>query len=129
MKLWALSEALRKLADLIRFIASSDKKVAAIKEILDTEPSVGNPAYDWAVEASEFTLGRTYDYVCVVILLYGILERFIEDVAEEYVQLIVSKTASYGRLPEKMRSTHFDLTVLHLQRTSDSRYDGLASAS
>lgn len=129
MKFVALSEALRNLADLIRFIESSDQKGAAIKAILDTGPSVGNPAYDWALEASEFTPGRTYDYVCAVILLYGILERFIEDVTEEYVQLIVSKTASYGRLPEKMRNTHFELTVLHLQRTNDSRYDGLASAS
>ena len=129
MKFVALSEALRNLADLARFIESSDQKSAAIKAILDAGPNVGNPAYDWALGASEFTPGRTYDYVCAVILLYGILERFIEDVTEEYVQLIVSKTASYGRLPEKMRSTHFDLTVLHLQRTSDSRYDGLASAS
>ena len=129
MKFAALSEALRNLADLIRFIESSDQKSAAIKSILDAGPNIGNPAYHWALGASEFTPGRTYDYVCAVILLYGILERFIEDVTEEYVQLNVAKTASYGLLPEKMRSTHFDLTVLHLQRTSDGRYDGLASAS
>ena len=83
MKFVALSEALRNLEDLIRFIESSDQKSAAIKSILEGAPNIGNPAYDWALGASEFTPGRTYDYVYDHFAFADLGRGFIEDVTEE----------------------------------------------
>jgi hypothetical protein len=125
----ALPAALKSLEDLRRFAESSERKVAAVKQVLALDLVAEGPALDWAREVSEFTSGRTYDYVCSIVLLYGILERFIEELAEEYVTDLVRATSKYETLPSKLRQSHFDLTLTHLQRTRDSRYDGRVNAT
>lgn len=90
---------------------------------------IGAPLEEWAVEASSFTAARTYDYVCSIVLLYGLLERFIEDLAEEYLDTLVTRFGEFNKLPEKIRQTHFDVTIAQLVRTRDSRYNGKSDAA
>ncbi len=113
-----------------RFLSLSEKKTRAIKNILEsnTADQVEAPLAEWAKEASSFTAARTYDYVCSIVLLYGLLERFIEDLAEEYLEALVTRLGEFNKLPEKLKQTHFDVTIAQLQRTRDSRYNGKSDA-
>lgn len=126
----AIRAAEVRIKEVRRFLSLSEMKTLAIKNILEsrTEVRVEAPLAEWATEASSFTAARTYDYVCSVVLLYGLLERFIEDVAEEYLEILITRLGKFNKLPEKLRQTHFDVTIAQLQRTRDSRYNGKCDA-
>ncbi|MBI5845717.1 MAG: hypothetical protein HZB23_13730 [Deltaproteobacteria bacterium] len=120
----ALSTALARLDDLRCFSELSENKITAVKHLLTLDLNVAGPAFEWANKISNFSPGRTYDYACSIVLLYGVLERFIEEIAEEFITNVVKVAPTYDALPDKLREAHFDLTVSHLQRTRGSRYDG-----
>ncbi len=121
----SLLRAETRIYDTRRFLALSEKKSDAIKHILgETNEAPTTPSADWAKEVESFTIARTYDYVCAVILLYGLFERFIEDLAEEYLDAISSRLKSFPELPEKIKQAHIKLTIAQLQRAQDHRYNG-----
>ncbi len=126
----AIRSALTRIQELRRFLALSEKKSKAVKQLLDsgTDNNAKTPSEEWAADTASFTAGRTYDYVCSIILLYGLLERFIEDVAEEYLNALVVRAKTFSALPQKLQTSHFDLTIAQLQRTRDSRYNGKSGA-
>ena len=126
----AIRQAEVRVREMRRFLSLSEKKTHAIKNIIErTEVNFENPIADWAQEASSFTAARTYDYACSVVLLYGLIERFIEDLAEEYLDILLNRLGKFNRLPEKLRQTHFDVTIAQLLRTRDSRYNGKCDAA
>ncbi|MFK2904368.1 hypothetical protein ISP17_10355 [Dyella ginsengisoli] len=125
----ALAAALAALQDVRTFLGISERRTDAVKEILETGAVVGAAATRWANDVVSFRNGRRFDYVCAVVLLYGILERFVEDAADEYLAALTNATPLYDNLPQKIRSTHFTKLTAHLQRTRDSRYDGRATAA
>lgn len=106
----------------------SELKSSAVKYILSTTTQTETPSDRWASEVASFLPGRTYDYVCAIVLIYGALERFIEDIAVEYLEMIEARSSSFSVLPEKIRRSHFNLTLKHLERTRDARYSGKTDA-
>lgn len=122
----AIRSALARIQELRRFLALSEKKSKAVKQLLDsaTNNNVQTLSEEWASDTASFTAGRTYDYVCSIVLLYGLLERFIEDVAEEYLNALTGRIKIHSELPQKLQTSHFELTIAQLQRTRDSRYNG-----
>jgi hypothetical protein len=126
----AIRSALARIQELRRFLALSERKSKAVKQLLDSaiNNNVQTPAEEWAADTASFTAGRTYDYVCSIVLLYGLLERFIEEVAEEYLIALIARTKTLSELPPKLQTSHFDSTIAQLQRTRDSRYNGKCDA-
>ncbi|MBK8285917.1 MAG: hypothetical protein IPK97_14165 [Ahniella sp.] len=119
----ALPDALRSIENVRRFIRSSESKVSAVKHILSISEDIARCASTWARDVAEFDEGRKYDFACAVIMLYGAMERFVEDSAEEAIAGLLRVTESYEDLPARLRTVHFDLTLTHLARTRESRYD------
>lgn len=131
MILGALLTAKAKVQDTRRFLSLSERKSDSVKFILESKPQdePSTPSEEWAQEVASFTTGRTYDYVCAIILLYGLFERFIEDLAEEYLDALIFRLKNFSALPEKIRQSHFKLITAQLQRTQDSRYNGKSDAT
>ncbi len=121
----ALKSALKRINDTRKFLELSEKKPLVIKHIIESEEDhyKGIPQ-DWANETATFVHGRTYDYACAIILLYGLFERFMEEVAEEYLNALTSNFNNYEDLPSTVKSSYFELTLSQLQRTQDPRYHG-----
>lgn len=124
----SLSAALSALEDTEKFIKFSELRSDAVKQILSRAADIDGAAQEWAQRTSTFPASRSFDYACVVIVLYGILERYIEDAAEGFVKALCRCIDKYGDLPERLRVSHFELAVEHLKRTKDARYDGNTSA-
>lgn len=122
----AIRVAEARIQELRRFLALSEKKSKAVKQLLASgiDDNAKTPSEEWAAETASFTAGRTYDYVCSIILLYGLIERFMESVAEEYLNALITRTKTVADLPQKLQTAHFELTIAQLLRTRDSRYNG-----
>lgn len=125
----AAAAAITGVDEVRRFLQLSECKSAAVKQILENTNGEMHAAETWASEVANFTSGRTYDYACATILLYGVLERFVEDLAIEYMDALTKRHQRYSNLPDKLRKAHFDQTVANLSRTRDSRYNGNVDAS
>jgi RiboL-PSP-HEPN len=54
---------------------------------------------------------KKFEYKASIISLYGLLERYIETWIHEYLGSLCKLIDSYGRLDEKLRENHFDLSV------------------
>lgn len=124
----ALSAALAAIDEVRRFVGISNQEVEVVRQLLDLKPPLKAPASVWLRDVVEFRNKKKYDYVCAVVLIYGALERFIEDSVEEQITALCGATKSYAELPERLRVAHFNHFVTHLQRTRDARYDGNATA-
>jgi hypothetical protein len=124
----ALAAALAAVEDVRRFVAISEREVDAVRQLIDLDPPLVGIASEWATDVASFRNGKKYDYACAVVLLYGALERFVEDSTEEHIAGLARGTELYGSLPEKMRTSHFAHVLSHLQRARDARYDGVATA-
>jgi hypothetical protein len=59
---------------------------------------------------------RRFDYSALIVALYAAFEKFVEDILESYVAIIVKKV-SYASLPPK-------LTGKHLQKTAELLFKG-----
>lgn len=124
----ALAAAIASIEEVRRFLAIAEREIDAVRQLLGMNPPLQGAVSSWLLDVSTFRSSRKYDYACAVVLLYGALERFIEDATEEYLGNLSRGTERYSSLPERLRASHFSQVVLHLQRTRDARYDGISSA-
>lgn len=122
----ALSNIESAVQNLDAFLNVCDKKVAAVKHLLEVEKT--GPAWEFATEVQRLRTSKIFDYSCAIINLYGAYERFIESLLSEYLTELRNYTTQYTNLPEKLKNSHFELTLHHLQRTRDSRYSGRATS-
>jgi RiboL-PSP-HEPN len=60
------------------------------------------------------TNNRRYGYFLSIIVMYGALERFVEDAAQEYVLEVSTLCNKYEELPEALRTAHVSLSIEHL---------------
>jgi hypothetical protein len=127
----AAISARAQISDLRRFLKQSDLKQRAIASILSRPELAGGKEelVVWAEEHSSFSSGRIYDSACATVMLYGLFERFIEDLAKEYLEGLCLRHTKFSVLPEKLKASYFEATIVQLQRTRDARYRGEHSAS
>lgn len=64
---------------------------------------------------------RRYTYVVAIIVLYGALERYIENVVERYIILISDVAGRYERLPAPLIKHHLELSIEYLWLVKESR--------
>ena len=50
------------------------------------------------------------DYSAVIILLYGLIERFVEDCMRDYLLYLNDAVPSFNDLPEKIRNSHTEMS-------------------
>ena len=80
---------------------------------------------DTPVDATGWRLSY---YITGVVMTYGALERFVDDTLVTAARLLNLLEPSYAALPEKVRASHLELTVLVLRSLDHPRWVGLNAA-
>lgn len=65
---------------------------------------------------------KEIEYKAIIISLYGLLERYIEIWVEEYLNTI-SMLAPYNLLYEKIRTSHFELSMKLIAKIIEGKWD------
>ena len=111
----ALTSFEEEIAKLDMFLCACDAEVrlmTAIGQLPDCERA--------ALEASAQVIRRHHGisrrqvYFSSIIVMYGALERFVEDAVAEYAETLVDICQGVDRLPEKLREQHTRLTIDYL---------------
>lgn len=71
------------------------------------------------------SLRKNIDYSASVILLYGALERYIEDVAVEYLRYLSSFVNVYQELPDKIKNNHLQKSLDLINSLKLEKYEHL----
>lgn len=64
---------------------------------------------------------KIFEYKAIVISLYGILEKYINNWVQEHIELLPYLAKKYDDLPEKIRKNHFDLSIRLISLVSENR--------
>jgi len=118
----ALTSFEAELDKLKRFLKASDAEDALITHILglpeDKRASL-TASLD-SIEANS-TIKRRQSCVSSIIVLYGALERYVEEAVSEYTGQLVAIHKEFQKLPEKLRAQHTLLTIDYLASLKDGR--------
>ncbi len=118
----ALTSFEAELDKLNRFLQASDAEDALISHILrlPEEERAALAAPLEPIEANS-TIKRRQSYVSAIIVLYGALERYVEEAVSEYAGQLVVIHKEFQKLPEKLRAQHTKLTIDYLASLKDGR--------
>lgn len=72
---------------------------------------------------------REFEYNAFIVTLYGGLERFVEDLVEDYLLALASIAADYGKIPQKIRDSHVRLSIEMMTRLELPKYRQLTMES
>jgi len=94
-------------------ISSSDYKSAELRYVSCLKNKLNNK--------------RVIEYNSFIITLYGFFENFIENLIEEYLELLEKQITSYQNLPEAIKSKNIELTnQLIIDISRKNRYSNLS---
>ena len=67
---------------------------------------------------------KQFDYNSVVVSLYGLVERYIEDLLRNYIRVLGKIVSSYKNLPDQIIKNHVNGSFELLKQAEQSRYKG-----
>jgi len=109
--LFTLETELTEIAALIRAHQSADTLYQRIS-------SLGEAYLDIVETSNTLALGRTsqrkYQYISVIIALYGAMEHYIEALLLSYLRIIPKICGRFDNIPEPIRLKHHELSVDYL---------------
>lgn len=108
-----LVDALRRQGALV--ILDTDVRTELSEAVYEVQQHIGSPA--------ELA---SYYYNATIVSLYGLLERYVEDLLSEVVRSAARAVPSSAHLPERIRSHHLPLTLDVLNALQANRYRGEA---
>ena len=110
----SFQEEIEKLLD---FLASVESEHSLLKGILANIENVEEPLVADAQAIVGNSINRKRFVHCqAVIVLYGALERFVEEAIREYVVESKELCTSYDQLPKAIRDKHTRLSIEYLHR-------------
>src|SRR6266508_318707 len=119
------ADTLRRQLDLFdevlklnRVNAAEVQPAGAAKQILEIQSRLSGSA----------DLAR-FCYNATIVSLYGLLERYIENLIAEAVRRVAELVPRYDLVPEKIRFHHLPLTLEVLSHIGTGRYQGETSES
>ena len=118
----ALTSFEAELAKLLRFLDASDAEDKLIAALLE-QPEAERTDLEGTLKAirANSTIKRRQTYVSSIIVLYGALERFVEETVTEYTQSLVEIYKEFQSLPEDLQERHTKLTIDYLVFLKDGR--------
>ena len=118
----ALTSFKAELDKLDRFLGATDAEDRLIAVLLRRE-EVDRADIDGALRVIQDnrTIIRRQSYVSSIIVMYGALERFVEEVVEEYTEALVEICKEFHNLPGTIRERHTQLTIDYLALLKDGR--------
>ena len=104
------------IKEYIKHISLVDKIESSNRDI-DTES-----LKEFCEHIHSFSTGKKiFEYKAIVISLYGILEKYINNWVKEHTELLPHLAKKYDDLPEKIRKKHFDLSIRLISLVSENR--------
>lgn len=113
------------LAELSAFLTNTDREKALIKSLLneDRQASLTAEEKSLLVHISQAsTSKKQYVYVVGIIGLYGLLERFVDDIIEKYLSAVLSLSNTYGDLHDSIRKHHLQLSLELIKAVAEERH-------
>lgn len=126
----ALLSIRQGIADLRGHLEGMEKhnKLLSIDHAEVNRPHV-DPAvsgfYDFFLASA--TRKAVIDYSAVIILLYGLVERFVEECVKDYVLYLNEAVPSFKELPPKIRDTHEEMSAQLLLNLKLPKYNTLTT--
>lgn len=114
----ALEAELNEISALIDSYQRADALHAHILTLDDLPDSVNQPAIDLAYSK---TLHRKYNYISVIIGLYGAIEQYVEAIISSYSKVLPKICGKFDNIPEDIRVKHHELTVEYLSAIKQRR--------
>ena len=104
------------------FLDASDAKEDLVAAMLSCA-SVRGTGLDDTLEVirNNSTIVRRQNYVSSVVVLYGALERFVEETVEEYIDELAGMHSKFRELPQGLRDRHTRLTIDYLALLKDGK--------
>ena len=116
--LLALEEGLDEIADLIRVYQVSRDLYSSIASSGKADPEFVQLSIGLA---GKRTLQRKYQYVAVIIALYGAMEQYVEALTISYSRLLPVICGKFDNIPQEIRSKHHELSVDYLSAIKQGR--------
>jgi HEPN superfamily RiboL-PSP-like protein len=86
-------------------------------------PAAVREFYDFFLEYT--TRKAVIDYSAVIILLYGLIERFVEACMTDYLRYLNDAVPSFRDLPPKLRDTHTEMSAQLILNLKLPKYNNL----
>lgn len=118
----ALTSFETEVDKLVRFLDASDAEEDLVAAIL-RGPEVVRADLDVSLSVirNNSTINRRQRYVSSIIVMYGALERFVEEAVAEYSGILVHIHQEFQKLPERLREQHTRLTIEYLALLKDRK--------
>ena len=111
-----------ELVRLDRFLDGVEAEEKVLSAVADLDAEVTAAVRDTLETARlNSTIKKRQGYVSSIIVLYGALERFVEELVDEYTQTLMRIYRDYDALPEKLRLRHTQLTIEYLGLASQGK--------
>ena len=111
-----------ELDKLLRFLDTSEAEDKILTEVSGGAGTTGAELHDSLQTVKRnSTIKRRQGYVSSIIVLYGALERYVEESISEYTQSLMGIYQDYNNLPEKLRERHTRLMIEYLGLVKDGR--------
>lgn len=117
-ELLTLESALDEIAELIQSYQSAEELHAHVASTGETHPDIVQAA---TALAQKRTFQRKYQYVSVIIALYGAMEQYVEALILSYLRLLPIICGRFDNIPEDIRHKHHELTVEYLTAIKQNR--------
>ncbi|WP_296643905.1 MAE_28990/MAE_18760 family HEPN-like nuclease [Roseinatronobacter sp.] len=111
-----------ELDRLQRFLDASDAEDDLIAHLVGL-PQVDRTALTSMLHPiqANSTVKRRQSYVSSIIVLYGALERYVEEAVAEYATQLVDIHKEFAKLPEALRERHTRLSIDYLASLKDGK--------
>ena len=118
----ALTSFLAEVDKLHRFLDASDAEEELTTSLL------GRPEKDRedlgellsSIQKTR-TTKRRQNYVSCIVVLYGALERYVEEAVSEFTEALVQIPGHYSELPKALREQHLRLSIEYLASLKDGK--------
>lgn len=118
----ALTSFEAELDRLRRFLQASDAEDDLITNLLLRPKSERADLGEFLASIQEHsTIKRRQSYVSSIIVLYGALERYVEEAVAEYAKILGEIYQEFHKLPSSLRERHTKLTIDYLASLKDGR--------
>lgn len=115
-----------ELNGLLNFLTSVESEGDLLKHILSNDDGASHGLVDYAKAiVGSSTNRRRFVHSQAIIVLYGALERFIEDAIREYVVETRKLCTTFEQLPDAIKSKHSDLSIEYLSRLKEGKVNGV----
>ena len=111
---------------LLEFLNTIEQESKLTSLLLQRQNVLENQEKQLLSKISEVgTNKKQYIYSVTIVSLYGLLERFIDTLIEEFVDRIATLVNSYGEMPEAIQKKHIPMSLELVKVVKEDRYGSL----